>query len=218
MRYSWNTPLFPSAHEEGVLYCASQYAMRSEDRGDTWDRISDDLTGGGGAITSLVESSIDPKRLVAGAGQGLVSLTSDGGETWRVAGSGLPSIKLQRVTTSPHDAERVYVCLSGQGVGDHRPYLYRSNDFGETWEDSAQGLPNAPVNVVVEDPAVVGLIYLGSDQGVYASQDGGESWSSLSSGFPTAPVVDLAVHSDSATLIAVTHGLSAFALDVASFR
>jgi photosystem II stability/assembly factor-like uncharacterized protein len=218
LRFSWNTPLFPSVHGEGVLYCATQYAMRSGDRGDSWERISEDLTGGRGAITSLVESSLDPLRLVAGAGRARVSLTSDGGETWRAAGEGLPERQLRRVVTSRHDAERVYVCLSGQGAGDHRPYLYRSDDYGESWTSLGGDLPDAPVNVVVEDPAADGRIYLGSDLGVYTSSDGGESWSSLSGGLPTAPVVDLALHAGSATLVAVTHGLSAFALDVSSVR
>ena len=218
LRFSWNTPFFPSVHGDGVLYCATQYAMRSEDRGDNWERISEDLTGGRGAITSLVESRLDPLRLVAGAGRARVSLTSNGGKTWRKAGEGLPPRSLQRVVASCHVAERVYVCLSGQGAGDHRPYLYRSDDYGQSWTDLAPGLPNAPVSVVVEDPAVEGLLYLGSDLGVYVSRDGGESWSSLSGGLPTAPVVDLAVHAESGTLVAVTHGLSAFAMDVSSLR
>ena len=218
MRFSWNTPLFPSVHGEGVLYCATQFAMRSEDRGDSWERISEDLTGGRGAITSLSESSLDPLRLVAGAGRARVSVTADGGKTWREAGEGLPARSLRCVVASRHDAQRVYVCLSGQGDGDHRPYLYRSEDYGESWTSLAQGLPNAPLNVVVEDPEAEGCLYVGSDMGVYSSRDGGESWSSLSSGLPTAPVVNLALHAESGTLVAVTHGLSAFAVDVSSLR
>jgi photosystem II stability/assembly factor-like uncharacterized protein len=218
LRFAWNTPLLPSVHTEGVLYCATQYVMRSPSRGDEWERISEDLTGGQGAITSLAESSLDSLRLVAGAGRAQVSLTSDGGKTWRAAGEGLPPRELERVVASRHDPERVYVCLSGQGEGDHRPYLYRSDDYGHSWTSLGQGLPDAPVNVVVEDPAADGRLYLGSDLGVYTSSDGGESWSSLSSGLPTAPVVDLALHAESSTLVAVTHGLSAFALDVSSVR
>ena len=122
------------------------------------------------------------------------------------------------MVASHHAAERVYVCLSGQRDGDHRPYLYRSDDYGRSWTSLAQGLPNAPVNVIVEDPAADGALFVGSDLGVYASRDGGESWSSLSSGLPTAPVVDLAVHAESATLVAVTHGLSSFSLDVSALR
>ena len=218
LRFAWNTPLLPSVHEEGVLYCASQYVMRSADRGDSWERISEDLTGGWGPILSLVESPLDPLRLIAGHGLGKVSSTSDGGENWSAAGEGLPSRSMRRVVASHHDVERLYVCLSGQREDDQGLHLYRSEDFGESWTFLGQGLPNAPVNVIVEDPLTEGLLFIGSDLGVYASRDAGESWSSLSGGFPTAPVVDLALHADSATLVAVTHGLGAFSLDVSSLR
>ena len=80
------------------------------------------------------------------------------------------------------------------------------------------GLPHSPVAVVVEDPAVDGLLYAGSNQGVYASTDRGVTWASLSAGLPTAPVVDLAVHDATGSLVVVTHGLSAFVLDVTSLR
>ncbi len=216
-RFAWNTPLFPSVHGEGVLYCGTQFAMRSTNRGDAWERISDDLTGGGGAITTLVESPVDAKRLIAGAGR-RVSLTADGGKTWTNVSEGLPRASVQRVAASSAEAARVYVCLSRAGAGDHRPYLFRSEDFGATWIVMAEGLPHAPVNVVLEDPRGTGWVFAGTDFGVYGSRDGGATWASLSRGFPTAPVMDLALDADSGTLVAVTHGLSAFALDVKGLR
>jgi photosystem II stability/assembly factor-like uncharacterized protein len=188
--------------------------MRSRDRGDSWERISDDLTGGGGALVDLVESPLDARRLVAGAGDVRISATKDGGATWSSIGEGLPRGRLRTIAASPHGAGRLHVCLAGRRSGDHRPLVFRSDDFGATWRSIAGGLPMAPVEVLLEDPRRDGILYVGSDLGVYASTDGGATWSSLSRGLPTAPVVDLAVDAGTATLVAVTHGLGAFALDV----
>ncbi|MFT5288614.1 MAG: photosystem II stability/assembly factor-like uncharacterized protein [Planctomycetota bacterium] len=216
LRFSWNTPLLPSRHAGGVLYCGTQYVMRSTDRGDSWQRISEDLTGGRGAILSLSESPLDGQRLVSGAGRGLIFLTDDGGGTWQAAGKGLPSVPLRSVRTSTHQAERVYVCLSGADEGDRRPYLYLSEDYGKSWKSLAGELPVEPVNVVLEDPTQPGIIYLGTDLGVYVSVDDGATWLSLCHGLPTAPVEDMGLNPEEATLVVVTHGLSAFALDVSS--
>jgi len=132
------------------------------------------------------------------------------------AGPGLARQVLERVVLSPHDPERVYVCLKGQVRGDHAAYAYRSDDFGATWTWIGSGLPAAPVRVVVEDPRVDGLVYLANDLGVYVSRDRGATWSSLSVGLPTVPAADLAVHAASGTLVLATHGLSTFALDVSA--
>lgn len=214
LRFAWNTPLMPSLHGEGVLYCAAQRVFRSTDRGDTWAAISDDLTNSRGAITALSESPLNKERIAAGAGRGRVSLTSDGGSSWTLVGADLPRKTLLRVELSKHSEDSVFVCLSGAGGGDQRPYLYGSKDFGKTWSWLGAGLPNAPVNVVIEGPNRATDLYVGTDLGVYASTDGGATWASLSKGFPTAPVLDLKLHAGSSTLIAVTHGLSAFALDL----
>jgi photosystem II stability/assembly factor-like uncharacterized protein len=214
LRFSWNTPLFPSRHTPGVLYCGTQYVMRSTDRGDSWERISDDLTGDRGAIVSLSESPLDDQRLISGSGRDRLFLTEDGGESWRAAGEGLPSVSLRTVRASSHDPERVYVCLSNAGSGDRRAYLYVSKDYGRSWESLAGTLPAEPVNVIIEDPVDRGVLYLGTDLGVYVSIDDGTNWLSLCRGLPTAPVEDMALHPEDRTLVIVTHGLSAFALDI----
>lgn len=216
-RFSWNTPFLPSRHESGVLYCATQYVMRSDDRGDTWKRISDDHTRGGGAIVSLSESPRDSKRLASGAGRGRIHLTKDGGSSW-VSATGLPRVPVRTVRCSAHAPNQVYACLSGARSGDRRAYLYRSKDFGVTWESLADTLPAEPVNVVIEDPAGPGVLFCGTDLGVYASTDDGKTWHSLSKTLPTAPVEDMAIHPKERQLVIVTHGLSAFALDLSTLR
>ncbi len=214
LRFEWNTPLLPSRHAGGVLYCASQHVHRSEDRGDTWAVISPDLTGGRGALKVLVESPADEGRLAAGGYGGRMSLSADGGATWTPAGDGLPRRSIESVALGHRDSERVLVCLSGADGGDHRPHVFRSEDFGRSWTSIGDGLPAAGVNVLLEDPRIEGLIYAGTDLGVYVSRDDGATWESISRGMPTAPVLDLGLHDGTSTLVAVTHGLSAFALDV----
>jgi photosystem II stability/assembly factor-like uncharacterized protein len=157
---------------------------------------------------------VDEKRLAAGADGGRMSLSSDGGATWTPAGDGLPKRSIESVALGHRDSERVLVCLSGADGGDHRPHVFRSEDFGRSWTSIGDGLPAAGVNVLLEDPQIEGLIYAGTDLGVYVSRDDGATWESISRGMPTAPVLDLGLHDGTSTLVAVTHGLSAFALDV----
>ena len=105
------------------------------------------------------------------------------------------------------------VCLNdGQGTA----HVLRSDDFGASWSALGEGLPSSPVHVVCEHPTRDGVLFVGTDLGVWASVDGGATWGSLSLELPTAPVMDLAIHGPSDTLVAVTHGLSAFRASIAS--
>lgn len=212
LRFAWNTPLMASAHEAGVLLCAGQRVLRSKDRGDSWEAISPDLAQRG-SITTLCESPLEAGRLAAGWGRGELRLTADGGATWSAAGDGLPRAGVEKVALSPHDPERVLICLSdGQGTA----HVLCSDDFGATWRALGEGLPSSAVHVVREHPTRDGVLFVGTDLGVWASVDGGATWGSLSLGLPTAPVMDLAIHAPTDTLVAVTHGLSAFRASVSS--
>ena len=216
LRFAWNTPLFHSRHRAGVLYCASQFVHRSPDRGERWETISPDLTGS--ELLVLVESPTDCGRLAAGGKAGQVRLTADAGATWQDAPPGLPRRPVQSIALGHHEPGRVVVALSGAAGGDHRPQVHRSDDFGGTWTSIGGGLPMAGVNVVLEHPQVSGTLFAGTDLGVYASLDHGDHWVALSRGLPTAPVLDLELHPGTSTLVAVTHGLSAFTLDVEGLR
>lgn len=223
LRFAWDTPLFPSPHQEGRLYCAAQFVFRSEDRGDSWERVSPDLTvpgegvRGRGSILDVSESRIDPERLWAGAGRGRVWTTSDGGESWTAVGEGLPRTAFRRVVASPHEVETAFVALSGRESGDFQAYAFRTDDGGKSWQSISDGLTES-VNVLIEDPVRPGLLYAGTDLGVCASTDGGATWISLGATLPSSSVVDLAAHPAGAELVAVTHGLSAFVLDISSLR
>jgi photosystem II stability/assembly factor-like uncharacterized protein len=233
LRFAWDTPFFASSHwEETVLYCAAQRVMRSDDRGDSWQAISPDL--GRSGLVALAESPLDPNCLGAGGGRGEVHLTADGGKTWKPAGPGLPKKSVRDVVLSAHNADRVYVVLSGAGDHDCASYVFVSNDFGVSWKSIAGQLPDESVNTLAEDPQNEELLFVGTDLGVYVCTDctqvealndaEGDSaptlpeWHSLCLTLPTAPVVDLAVHARDNALVAATHGLSIFLLEIDTIR
>jgi photosystem II stability/assembly factor-like uncharacterized protein len=241
LRFAWDTPFFASSHPGNtVLYCAAQRVMRSDNRGDSWQAISPDL--GRDALQSLAESPLDPKRLVAAGGRGEVHLTSDGGKSWKRAGRGLPGKTVREVVASAHDKDRVYVVLSGKGDNDSASYVYVTNDFGATWESIAGNLPDESVNTLAEDSETKELLFVGTDLGIYVctnsaltkAPDGADAdakddaegddgdrqlkWDSLCHTLPTAPVVDIAVHGRDGALVAATHGLSIFLLEIDKIR
>jgi len=211
-RWSWDTPLVVSPHTEGLLYCASQHVFRSTDRGDGWDRLP--LEAWGGGILSMAESALEPARLVTGAGRGCVQVSADSGKSWTRAAE-LPSATVREVVTSAHEPERVYVVQSSSARGgEWSVRVHRSDDFGASWTSVAGNLPPEPCNALAEDPRDPDVLYLGTDIGVWATKDSGATWFPLGSDLPTCAVMDLAVHEGSSTLVVVTHGLSAFAVDV----
>ena len=189
--------------------------LRSEDRGDNWTKISPDLDGG--ALRKLSESPLDSKRLVAG-GRRRVYFTSDGGETWEQRSKGLPEKSISDVVTSHHNPEGAYVAMSGSSDGNPTSFLYVTDDFGKTWKPIGSQLPHETVYAIAEDSEVEGLLFAGTELGVYASLDSGETWESLCATFPPAPVFDLQVHGRDGALVAATHGLSIFLLEIEAIR
>lgn len=217
LKFAWDTPFFASAHAgETVLFCAAQCVMRSDDRGDRWRRISPDF--GHGSLLALAQSPLEQERLAVAGGRGQVHLTSDGGQTWKSAGEGLPKKTVRDLVLSAHDPNRVYVVLSGKPDHDCASYVFVSTDFGQSWQSIASDLPAESVNVLAEDPLTKQLLFVGTDLGVYASTNLGSKWESLCGTMPTASVVDLAVQGRDGALVAATHGLSMFLLDIQPIR
>lgn len=217
LRFAWDTPFFASTHAgPTVLYCAAQRVMRSADRGDSWQAISPDLSDQG--LLALAESPLDAGRLVAGGGRQKIHVTRDGGDHWEPVGDGLPDRRLRDVVASVHDPERLYAVFSGKDGADSASYLFTSPDFGASWTSIAGNLPHESLNTLVEDPQHPQRLFVGTDLGVYVSDNRGQQWHSLCDSLPTAPVVDLALHSDQGILVAATHGLSLFSLDINPIR
>jgi photosystem II stability/assembly factor-like uncharacterized protein len=226
LRYNWITPFILSPHSRDVLYFGTNKLHRSLDRGTTWSAISEDLTSNPeqgdvpfGTVTSIAES---PRRfgvIWAGTDEGKVWGTRDGGATWADLSAGLaPGRWVTRVTASRFDEGTVYVAQNGYRNDEFTPYLWRSTDYGRTWQSLAAGLPAEPVNTVREDPRGRHLLYVGTDLGVFVSLDRGQTWNALTGGLPRVPVHDLLVHPREGDLVVATHGRSVFVAEAAPLR
>jgi photosystem II stability/assembly factor-like uncharacterized protein len=226
LRYNWVTPLVLSPHSREILYYGANRLYRSFDRGETWSAISGDLTSSPeqgdvpfGTITSVSES---PKRfglIYAGTDEGKVWLTRDGGLNWSDLSRGLaPGRWVTRVLASSFDEGTVYVSQNGYRDDEFSPYVFRSTDYGQTWESLAAGLPAEPVNTVREDAKAKNLLYVGTDMGVFVSLDSGQAWTALAGGLPHVPVHDLAVHPREGDLVLATHGRSVYLTEAAPLR
>ncbi|MDE2827280.1 MAG: glycosyl hydrolase [Bacteroidota bacterium] len=226
LRFNWQTPIHLSRHNQDVLYYGSNKLHRSFNRGDDWETLSDDLTRGGrrgdvpyGTLTTIDESPLRFGLLYVGSDDGLVHVSRDGGYTWEnITGEDWGEMWVSRVEASNHELGRVYVTLNGYRWDHFAPYVYRSDDYGQTWEAIHAGLPMEPVNVILEDPENPDLLFLGTDNGLYVSIDGGASFMSMQKGLPHAPVHDLKIQARRRHLLAGTHGRSIFRADIAALQ
>lgn len=227
-RGEWLAFTMLSPHDHQTIYHGFQYVFQSADQGQTWKRISEDLsyrdTARMGrtpyainhqAITAMDESPLDAGVLYAGTDDGRVWVRKKSGADWQLAMNGIPAnAHVSRLVASRFDAATVYLSLSNRREDDIRSYLYRSTDYGRTWKSIAANLPPAPVNVIREDPVARNLLFAGTDLGVYASTDGGNSWQSIQSNLPaTVSVQDLFVHPRDLNLVIATYGRGLWVLD-----
>ena len=226
-RGQWLAATMLSPHNPLIVYHGFQYLFRSMDRGDTWERISPDLTYNNPAqqgtwpfaipfatITAVDESPFKFGVLYAGTDDGRVWVTKASGEAWTEITAGLPFNKhVWKIVASKYDPATVYVTLVGRHDDDFNPYIFKSADYGKTWTSIAGGIPGGPVNVVREDPKTKDILYAGTDTGIYVSLDGGKAWNVLGSGLPTTYVWDIAVHPRDNCLIIATNGRGMWIID-----
>lgn len=225
-RFGWYTPFSISEHDPARLLAGGNAVFRSDDRGETWRAISDDLSDPEadgeravvpfGTITMIAESPADEQLLYAGTEAGRLHRTADGGATWRelARSAGLPRKWVSRVLASEHAVDRVFLTMHGLREDDFGAYAFVSNDRGASWRPLHEGLPAAAIHVLREDPRDPAVLYVGTDLGVYASRDHGRTWQVLGRGLPTTPVHDLALQPRALDLVAATHGRSVFVLDI----
>ncbi|MGD8322280.1 MAG: hypothetical protein PVJ02_17650 [Gemmatimonadota bacterium] len=243
---NWNTPVVTSLHDPATLYFGAQVLLRSTDRGRTWEEISPNLTrkidrdtlpimgvlgsdikmarndgtAAFGTITTIGESPLRDGLLYVGTDDGNVQRTRDGGRSWTditPSVRGLPDgYWVSRVVPSGAQEGTVYLSVDGHRSDDFRPFVLRSDDYGESWELVVDGLPAWSVNVVTEHPDNPSLLFAGTEVGVWASLDRGDHWFPLDEGMPTVPVDDILVHRRSGDLVAGTHGRGIWILDDAS--
>ncbi|HKF44596.1 MAG TPA: glycosyl hydrolase [Thermoanaerobaculia bacterium] len=226
LRYNWITPFLLSPHSREILYYGTNKLYRSFDRGDTWTAISEDLTSNPeqgdvpfGTISTISESPKKFGLIYVGTDDGRVWITRDGGAAWTDLSKGLAKDRwVTRVLASSFDEGTVYVTQSGYRNDEFSAYVFRSTDYGKTWQSLAANLPAEPVNVIREDPKAKHLLYLGSDSGVFVSLDRGATWSAMNSGMPRVAVQDLVVEPKSGDLVVGTHGRSVFIAEAGPLR
>jgi photosystem II stability/assembly factor-like uncharacterized protein len=243
LRWNWDSPLIISPHANTRLYFAAQRIFRSDDRGQSWKPVSQDLTrqidrnklkvmgkvwpadavaksastSFYGNIVSLAESPRQEGLLYAGTDDGLVQVSEDGGASWRRIEK-LPGVPdgtyVSRLEPSPRDASTVYAAFDNHKMGDFKPYLLKSTDRGRTWVSIAGDLPaRGTVYAVVEDPGDANLLFAGTEFGLFFSKDGGGHWVPLKGGFPTIAVKDLTIQTRENDLVAGTFGRGIYILD-----
>ncbi|HZE22624.1 MAG TPA: glycosyl hydrolase, partial [Blattabacteriaceae bacterium] len=234
-RFNWTSPLMISPHDPNTMYTAMEMVFKSTNAGQSWTAISGDLTRNdkskqkpsGGPITlditsveyydtifALAESPLKKDTIWAGTDDGLIQLTTDGGQHWaNVTPKDMPEWSMiSIIEPSHHDPNTVYVAVDRHKFDDFRPLIFRTRDNGKSWILTANGIPEgAYVRSVREDPKRKGLLYAGTETGVYFSVDDGGHWQPLKLNLPTVPIHDLEIHGDD--LIAATHGRAFWVLD-----
>ncbi len=239
LRFNWNTPIHISPTRVGLLYIGAQYLFRSRDRGESWERISPDLTSNdpaklkqeeSGGVTvdntdaekhctiyTISESPKNPDVIWAGTDDGNLQVTRDGGKTWSnvIANvSGLPANTWVSYVDAGHfDEGTAYVTFDGHASGDMKPYVYRTRDFGKTWQGLTTSDLSGYAHVVREDRIKPNLLFLGTEFGLFISIDGGESWAHFLGNLPQVAVRDIAVHPRENDLILATHGRGVWIVD-----
>jgi len=242
-RFNWDAPLLVSPHKASRIYFAANKVFRSDNRGNTWEVISDDLTRQldrnklkvqgkvwsmdavaknsstsiYGNIVAMDESPLQEGLLYVGTDDGLIQVSQDGGENWRKISSvkGVPELTyVNMVLASQHDEGRVYAAFNNHKSGDFKPYLYMSSDKGKTWASIAANLPErGSVYAIAEDHVDPNLLFVGTEFGLFLSQDRGKSWVQMKAGLPTIAIRDIAIQRRENDLVLASYGRGFFVLD-----
>jgi photosystem II stability/assembly factor-like uncharacterized protein len=236
-RFQWTAPILVSAHDPKTVYHAGNVLFRTRDGGQTWEPVSKDLTRNdrqkqqwsGGPITgdntgaetycTIFAIGESPKRkglIWLGTDDGKVWLTKDDCKTWTDLTANVLDLPdwgtVKCVEPSPHDAGAAFLVVDNHRMDDYRPHVWKTTDFGKTWQPITDGLDTGThCHAVREDPKKKGVLYLGTERGVMVSPDAGKTWKSLQLNLPTVPVHDLQVKGDD--LVVGTHGRSIWILD-----
>jgi len=242
-RWNWNTPLVVSHHKTGRIYCAANKVFKSEDRGNTWEVISPDLTRQidrnklpvmgqvwsvdavaknastslYGTIVAFTESPLDENLLFAGTDDGLIQVTDDCGKTWHKTAKfpGIPEFTyVSDICASNFDANTVYVSFDNRKRDDFKPYILISTDRGKTWKSIASNLPeNGTVHTIAQDHVDPNLLFVGTEFGFFFTKDNGKNWIQLKSGLPVISVRDIAIQKRENDIVLATFGRGFYVLD-----
>ncbi|MEY3385783.1 MAG: hypothetical protein RIR53_594 [Bacteroidota bacterium] len=238
LRYNWNSPIIRGT-KPGVVYVGSQYVHRSTNLGETWKRISPDLTTNdstkltqdeNGGLTvdnssaenhctvfTIAESPRSESIVWAGTDDGNLQVTTDAGGTWRNVTPNVPGLPkatwVSCVEPSSHADGTCFVTFDGHMTGDMRTYVYVTTDMGTTWKPLSTPYLRGYAHVIRQDPRRAESLYLGTENGLYISNDAGSSWIHFRNKLPMVAVRDLAVQSREEELVVATHGRGLYIID-----
>ena len=241
-RFDWETPSLLSRHDPNVIYLGGNRLFTSRDRGVSWERTEDlsrqidrdtlrimdvpgsditlsknDGTGSFGEIVTIAESPLDRSVLWVGTDDGNLQVSRDGGATWTEVGRNVADVPdgtyVSRVIASVTGRGVAYATFDAHRDGDFAPYVFRTGDFGGTWESLTRGLPSGSVNVIREHPGNPNLLFLGTEHALFASADAGVNWARFESNVPTTLYDDLVIHPRDDDLVVATHGRGIWILD-----
>jgi photosystem II stability/assembly factor-like uncharacterized protein len=238
-RFNWNAPIALSPTKPGTIYLGGQFLFRSRDHGESWDRISPDLTTNdperrhqelsGGltidnsdaekyeTIYTIAESPKNGEVIWAGTDDGNVQITRDGGKHWTNVVKNIPGLPantwVSTIEASHYDAAVAYATFDGHALGDMKAHVYRTKDYGQTWTSISTAELNGYAHVVREDLVNPNLLYVGTEFGLFISLDGGAHWAQFKGNLPNVAVRDIAIHPRESDLILATHGRGIWILD-----
>ncbi|QBA65495.1 WD40/YVTN/BNR-like repeat-containing protein [Muriicola soli] len=234
-RFQWNFPIIFSKHDPKKLYTFSNHVHLSTNEGQSWQLLSGDLTrndpdklvSSGGPITqdntgveyyctifAANESPLKEGLLWVGSDDGLIHVSKDGGGSWEdVTPTNMPEWSMvNSIEPSVFDEGTCYVAATRYKLGDFQPYLYKTTDYGKSWQKITSGIANEHfTRVLREDPKRKGLLYAGTETGMYISFDDGRSWKPFQLNLPIVPITDLAVKDNN--LVVATQGRSLWIID-----
>ena len=242
-RWNWDSPLLISNHKHTRIYFGANKLFKSDDKGNSWTCISDDLsrqldrnklpmmgkvwsvdavaknqsTDFYGQLVTIAESYFDENNLVVGTDDGLIHVTNDGGKTWTKIDNipGVPkNTYVNQIIASKHDKKVFYAAFNHHRYGDFKPYIFKSVDGGKTWQAKQGDLPaRGSVYSIEEDHVNPNLLFAGTEFGLFFTLDGGNQWIQLKGGLPTIAIRDIAIQKRENDLVVATFGRGFYILD-----
>jgi photosystem II stability/assembly factor-like uncharacterized protein len=238
-RFNWNAPISLSPNTPGTVYLGAQFLFRSRDHGDSWERISPDLTtndpakqhqeNSGGltidnsdaekyeTIYTIAESPKNGNLIWVGTDDGNVQITQDGGKHWTNVVKNIPGLPpntwVSTIEASHHAPAVAYATFDGHATGDMKTYVYKTTDYGKTWTSLSTPELKSYAHVVREDLVNPNLIFVGTEFGLFVSIDGGAHWAQYIGKLPNVAVRDIAIHPRESDLLIASHGRGIFIVD-----
>ena len=239
-RFVWDAPIAISPHDNNAVYVGSQHVHRTRNGGQSWEVISPDLTlndqsrmglSGGltldnigveyaGTVFGITESPIERGLIWAGSNDGLLHVTRDDGGTWTDVTANMPGIPewgaVRSIAASRYNAGTAYVAVDGHQANVRDPYIYRTRDYGASFQKITNGIPSSMLSytkVIAEDPKREGLLYVGTENAIYVSFNGGDAWAPLQNNLPHAPVSGIVIQEHFNDLVIGTYGRGFWILD-----